>query len=423
MSGNSGLHVLMLITIGIPFAVNIGNVAIITAFIYSLYLMVFKKQKVEVYSCWYIIWPLIFFLIIFFSALTSYNIREGIKQLDKSLLLILLPICLGVLYTERRYLKPILMSFVYSTGLASFLLLVYGIFRVLKTGRGDVMFFHEFTALYDQHPVYFAIYCAMSVFIATHYYSCFSRVSKLGVIAINLLLGVVLLLTSSKAILLVFAVLYPIQLALYIKNAKMRLISIFALLTLGILSVINIPFLQERFVEGLTLNYTSFQPTHDVGEAFVFGNDDKHNLSDLDLRYIFWRLALFHLNDDGKLLLGYGVGDVQDHLDLYYMYYGLAPGWFEGYNVHNQYLQILASMGILGLLLFCFYLWKSVTVANRNKSFLHLAFLGTMLFAFCFESYLSRNKGIVLFVFFNTLLIKDYYLNEIRDHRNQGDTK
>ncbi|WP_224488214.1 O-antigen ligase family protein [Robertkochia flava] len=315
------------------------------------------------------------------------------------------------------------MSFVYSTGLASFLLLVYGIFRVLKTGRGDVMFFHEFTALYDQHPVYFAIYCAMSVFIATHYYSCFSRVSKLGVIAINLLLGVVLLLTSSKAILLVFAVLYPIQLALYIKNAKMRLISIFALLTLGILSVINIPFLQERFVEGLTLNYTSFQPTHDVGEAFVFGNDDKHNLSDLDLRYIFWRLALFHLNDDGKLLLGYGVGDVQDHLDLYYMYYGLAPGWFEGYNVHNQYLQILASMGILGLLLFCFYLWKSVTVANRNKSFLHLAFLGTMLFAFCFESYLSRNKGIVLFVFFNTLLIKDYYLNEIRDHRNQGDTK
>jgi O-antigen ligase len=111
------------------------------------------------------------------------------------------------------------------------------------------------------------------------------------------------------------------------------------------------------------------------------------------------------LKADNRLLLGYGIADSQAILDYYYMFYGLAPGWYQGYNLHNQYLQYLFTFGILGLLLLMFYLAYSFRWAFLTKNKLQLYFLIMVSWVFVFECLLSRNKGLVIVFIMNGIFM------------------
>ena len=171
----------------------------------------------------------------------------------------------------------------------------------------------------------------------------------------------------------------------------------------------------DRFSDGLTFDIETFQPTSEIALSKVFSNEEKEKISDLELRYLMLKIGTFHLQNDGKLLFGYGIGDVQEYIDYYYMQYGLAPGWFEGYNLHNQYLQYLVTCGALGFTLFIIYLIYSLYFAIKNKESLHLFFLILILTIFLFECVLSRNKGIVIFIFMNTFFMMKYENSFIRN--------
>jgi O-antigen ligase len=123
------------------------------------------------------------------------------------------------------------------------------------------------------------------------------------------------------------------------------------------------------------------------------------------LRVIFAKIGIYHVLKDRKFLFGYGLGDVQHHLDYYYMSYNLAPNWYEGFNLHNQYIQYLVTYGVLTLLIFVYYLIQSLIISIKGDNVLHLFFMIMIMFLFIFEVYLARNKGIVLLFFFNTLFL------------------
>src|SRR5690606_12791770 len=100
--------------------------------------------------------------------------------------------------------------------------IIYGLFNVLFGGQSiDTLFFHHFTRLYDQHPVYFALYITMSIFSITYFYYQNSFKYKKYFFYISLIvLCCGLLLTASKAIIVGFIVLWVYQLNTMIKNKK-----------------------------------------------------------------------------------------------------------------------------------------------------------------------------------------------------------
>ena len=421
---NTGNFLLCLMATMIPFKMNMGNTAIIISFIYALYFRYktgLEFNKIKYYIFYF---PLAFFIINLISALFSKNILDGIKTVDKNLLLVLIPLTLYFLKKTNNFLKQTLTVFAISCSIATFILLVYGGYNIFRGQSIDVLFFHDFSIIYDQHAVYFALYLALSIFSLTHYYNKINLLSpknKFLFMILLLLLIIGLFLTASKAIIFIFLILYFFQLFSLLKVMKNRIL-VFLSFMLIVLVLSNTEIIKTRFIEGLEFNINNFQATNNLVNAKVFNYTDKVAISDLELRYIFFKIGMFHFIDDAKLFFGYGVGDVQDYLDYYYLTYGLAPNWFEGFNVHNQYLQMLITYGVFVFLFFLGYIIISFYFAIKHQSLLHLFFLIMISFIFIFEVPLVRNKGIVFFYFFNTLFFLNHIRFENSHSRNQRDT-
>lgn len=404
----------------IPFMLNVGNISIILASAYALYLIFIKKIKLKQYHNFAFYFPLVYFLIIVISALTSKNVDYGIKVINKNQLFILIAFALFTFRHTQYSIKRVLIFFALSTTCATLILIVNGCINLAAGKDSQTLFFHDFTSLYDQHPVYFALYIALSIFILIQYPIKLKKESilknRLLTFSLLFILFCGLILTASKAVIFIFFIIVSFQILQLIKKNNQKII-VLGFIGILIMLAANIPTIKNRFVEGIHFDFEGFKPTDNIAEAYVFNLDSKEQISDLELRYIFLNIGLFHVTNDHKLLFGYGVGDVQNYLDYYYMYYGLAPNWYEGYNVHNQYLQLLVSVGGVVLLFFISYLIFSFYAAIKSGNKLYLLFLIMVTFAFFFESYFERNKGIVFFIFMNTLFLIDFFKYENRNIR------
>jgi len=75
----------------------------------------------------------------------------------------------------------------------------------------------------------------------------------------------------------------------------------------------------------------------------------------------------------------------------------LYPG-YGNYNFHNQYIQVFAELGIIGLLFLLIILISNVCKAFLAKDFLHIAFAVLMISLFLTESFLWRQRGVGFFI-------------------------
>src|SRR5690606_20223440 len=155
--------------------------------------------------------------------------------------------------------------------------------------------FHGFTALYDQHPVYFSLYLSLALF-----YSIQKPKSK-GLLWIrvttNTLLVCGIVLCASKAVIVMDILIISIFLMVKKRKSVKNIIAIFGLLICVVTAVFYIPFLKQRFSDGLKFSDTikNFQPTNTFNEKKLFSYEEKTNISDLELRYLFGKIALFHI--------------------------------------------------------------------------------------------------------------------------------
>lgn len=411
-----GFFLLLLVAVTIPFQLKFGNMALIAFTAYNV--IFFKKSNFSKSKFLFIIFPICFFLITIISSLFSKNQNLGLKHTDLEVLLIIISFSLVNQSIKREKIGKILDFFYYSTVVSTLILLLNAVIKLMQDFAREVVF-HDFTALYDQHPVYFAMYLSFALFYDIQRNHSKSVPKRKYRWLLNSVLIVGILLCASKAIIFIDFVLISIYYIIVADTLKKRLISVFFLIPAFIL-ILNIPFLNHRFTDGLRFgdNIVTFQPTNDFLTKKHFTYNEKKDISDLELRYVFGKLALYHIAEDQKILFGYGQGDVQTYLDYYYFSYNLGPNWYEDFNVHNQYLHILITYGIFVLLFFLSYLLFSIYLAVVNRNFVHLFFLILCCFVFFFEVVLVRNKGIIFFYFFNTLFLLTYTNFENSNHRH-----
>lgn len=97
-----------------------------------------------------------------------------------------------------------------------------------------------------------------------------------------------------------------------------------------------------------------------------------------------------------KWVLGYGAGNVDDNLKKEYERMGLGEAFSKNYNIHNQYVQTLLTVGLVGFTLLMLVIVLALKFAD-NRVFAFLLLLQFLTF-FLIESALVRQKGVVPFV-------------------------
>lgn len=403
-----------LIAVTIPFSVSAGNTALIIAAAFNI--VFFDKKKLKKLSSYVLIFPIIFFLIFVLWAIFGYDFSQGISRADRHFIPVLLTIILINQNLNAKELNKIFSYYYVAVTLATSILLIVFIYGLMQRQSIYELTFHNFSALYDQHPVYFSLYISMAmVYLIGKGFKQFSITEVLGIPI--LLAGLVL--SASKAVLFVDIVMLLVYFFIHEKSLRGRITSILAIIILAF-GILMIGFINDRFKDGLTLhhNIINFNPTNDFTKKPHFDIRQKENITDLELRYLMASISIYHLVQDKNILFGYGPGAAQDYLDYYLYTYNLGPNWYQGFNVHNQYIHLLLNYGVFVLGLFLLYLVFCFKGAIREKNYFQLAFLVMIAFVFLFEVLLVRNKGILFFYFFNILFLTNTRNFEISHTRH-----
>ncbi|AUC74748.1 hypothetical protein [Olleya sp. Bg11-27] len=319
----------------------------------------------------------------------------------------------------KTKISKILVWFTYGTILSVSILLIHNVIKVAKHKEIGDLIFHNFTLLFEYHPIYYSLNISIALFFIIHTKTkWFFKKNKEAKTSFIILLLLGLILCASKAILFINGIIYLFYFSLKIKQLKRKIIY-FTLFGIVTVSIYNIKFIKDRFTDGLRFGpeITNFKPTNDFTKKKQFTYQEKQEISDLELRYVLSSIGVYHLVKEGKLLLGFKQGDTKDYLNYYFFSYNLGPNWFEDFNLHNQYTHILVTYGIFVLLFFLCYLFFSFYAAIQHKDILHAFFLILVCFGFLFEVSLVRNKGIVFFYFFNTLFLQNYLNFEDSNNR------
>lgn len=247
-----------------------------------------------------------------------------------------------------------------------------------------------------------AIYLSVFVSFGICFYLVKKEKSKFEVFSL-IFLSLFLILLSSKLIISITAfifIFYNLKNELYKKiNLKYFLI-IFGVSILFIFASSN---LSSRLkVEYEKTKIDEVLKTKDFGSVYLW--------TGIGLR-IFQTKAFFEiLQEQKKIFFGFGLNNAQNSLNKKYEEYNLYPG-FLNYNYHNQYIQIFAELGFVGLILFLMILFIILKEAINRKDYFLFSFIIITLAVCITETFLWRQRGMVFFIIISLLLSRSKKLS------------
>jgi O-antigen ligase len=192
-----------------------------------------------------------------------------------------------------------------------------------------------------------------------------------------------ILMRKGPIIYLFIAAFFLIRKYFNIKKSVMAIVIGFLLLYFG-LNIIP-KYKDENRFDDLTNNSLNNNPNSSTAIRYQINNCSIEKIS-------------------ANLLLGYGVGNVQQNLELCYESKNLKIN-NQNYNSHNQFLSIILTIGLLGFIIYLFTVLKIYQVYNSNKSEIGISILIFFLLNFLTENVLERENGMLLYSFLLCLFI------------------
>jgi len=253
------------------------------------------------------------------------------------------------------------------------------------------------------HPSYFAMYIVFSLVLIEYLFfnkHIKSRNFKIMYLFIAALFIFLIYLLSSRAGVISLFIICTAYLFYYffrIKKIGTRVLVSFLLIILALLMLYN-----SRFNLLFQNKYVSNSNKNEIKVESANTGPSQPDVSS-NVRLKIWNSAwiIFLQNP----LLGLGTGDIKIELTSEYIRSNNEVALNSNLNVHNQYLETLTELGIIGLMLLIslifFALWKSYTTKNS----LLLVFILIIAFNFLFETMLNTQAGVVFICFFYCFLI------------------
>ena len=354
--------------------------------------LLYKKQ---------VLLPAVLYLYIAAGFFFSENSRRALSSLSTMLPLILFPVFIGTSSTiTKPFIRRVNIFFLASVIITLLYAVLHNAINIFISGVDNVRvldsYYHKLSSFgltsvyHNWHPTYAAVFANMGIVILIHLYFSSKQppsfVQKSAVFLVFLFLSVCIFLLDS----LIGIGTYFVLLLLLIKRGKefnflntpsKRLIAVFILVA-GVLVLYINPMGNDKIASLKTKALT------------ITDSQAERNL--LTIRLAKW--SVYYDIFTTKPLLGTTLGDIGDVRKEKYLEKGFNDLALHNYNAHNQYLEILATLGILGLAVFLMLLFYPLV--KKETDTLYAPFLIICLITFCTESLLLRQQGILFFMFF-----------------------
>ena len=341
------------------------------------------------------------FLLCVIGLLYTTNIPAGLFTLERKATLLLIPFFLLPILQKYNLPDSILFKRIgYITMASILILLVTASFKKFILGNDQAFYFEYFTY---PHYVYYSIYFVFGSLVLIDSFFEEWMQSKKGVLFIIGLFSFslcMLILIASKAGMITFCVSVVVLLYKRVRRKRIVAIAIVSFFLLGSIFLALNKTTQERFM-GLGQDLTT---------VFEETLPDKLVLTNVNLRLLFWKIAVTHSWEDGLVIAGVGTGDVQDYLNTLYSLPKYQLYSFVNWDSHNQWVFTYIQLGLIGISIMAILYVVSLRAALRMNDIKFLIFLIVTLGYSMSESILESNKGIIFFALLFTVLSAPYQL-------------
>ena len=335
--------------------------------------------------------PIIYFVIIVISLTLLEDGENVTSKLVRALPFLFIPLSFSfVNVLTRKGIQRIFVAFSNVLVLYTTLLLINALVRYKANKDIDVFSYHELSSLFDINAIY------LSMVLLLSYTFLLTKTKIIWDYFKLLLIFTAIVLLSSKMILLLaiaLSVFVGLKRTSPLKN-KILFLSVFSLLSVALL---NSSKINERVNDEMQSNLTEVLTTEKFNHVYFWTGSSIR----LFQARVFWEL----LQEEKKYFFGYGFNSSQEQIKAKHIQYNLYPG-FHNYNFHNQYLQTMAELGIIGLLSLGFIFINFLKIPFKSRSLFSILIALVFLILFLTESYLVRQRGIVYFLFYYCLIIK-----------------
>jgi O-antigen ligase len=350
----------------------------------------------------------LFFFAQLLSVLLSDNKQEGFNQLSNVVPFFLFAVSFCFIDFKQETWNRILHFYAAVTVIASIIGFAGGIYHTVTRHDTGYLYNDNICELLGKQAVYFAFYVSAAILIFIFQLTTNQPAKeKPGgwVYPAIIWLFFIIFLLASRAAMFSLLLILLMYMGSRILRRKKYMEGCILLLSLIIGSVVLIKLFPKTLNRFQGTTETNFQFNNKNIENHFNAAFDTTKWNSSNTRAAIWTCATEVWK--AQPLLGTGLGDKNDELRKKYEEKNFWFALTTNKNTHNQYLDILMSMGIAGLLIFliCYFVYPFWIFYKQRKIFPAMLFL---LLAFCLitENMFGRYQGIVLLAFMLPLACK-----------------
>ena len=399
-----GLILFFLVVLFLPRFQLLNIIATASLVIYSFSLSSFNEKWQAIKERRHLQVMLFFFVIIGISMLLSKNTDKAFRFLDPRLPLLYFPLTIGVLQLDASFRRKVLISFAFITTIITAFCLGWNIRQAIIQNNTGLLYNDSLTHVIGHQSIYISLLVNISIFI-------FSREIFFGsakwkgwmFAAVIFLFGISYLLASRGMMGLLYAT-TGIFIFYYIIKRKKYLAGMTLLIGMIVGVFMIYKFMPQTFNRFKELTYTEFDYKSMGAESHYNMEVTGEQWNGANFRLAAWRCGweLFKENP----ITGVGIGDKYDALIKKYEEKDFQFAIVTKKNVHNNYLDILYSMGIIGLVVFLTaWVILPVVYAKQFQDYLTILIIITFATAWITEIYFDRSLGGMLTGFFISFLL------------------
>ncbi len=336
------------------------------------------------------------------------------KYLEYKLSLILFPLLLSFRFRQSMSLIPSVVGLILGVTTASFMGLYHSYWLYQSVGDfnnsfGSVRF------SYIHHPSYFSVFHTIAI---VGFWFGVSKKWKGFHWAIGILFTLFSLIMqffcfSLAGMLFLFLLGLVVYLVLSYRYFKKWLFY------LSLIAIPVVPFVLYKSNIHIRIEVDGAFAVVDqfTNNPVEFIRQKKNTAVGSEIRVIMWIVAYQEMKAHP---FGVGTGNVDDYLSKRLVEYDQKEIASHLYNPHNQFLQTGLEIGLLGLGILVLMITSTFRFAMKNKNWILLILIASLVFNSLFESMLQRQSGIVFYSFWICLLIVYSNTKAFVDQKNSN---
>lgn len=376
------LFAILLVSLMLPYAIS--NIIFGVLFAYSFYYSLSNKIKPQ-FS--YIHWPwIILYLIMILSLFWSIDFETTKEALFPNLRILVIPLLFSLLPKFSTEEKQHIFS-VFSRGMVIFSLglLLRAVIRFSNLNVPSLFTHYQLVDFWGLNRVEVSVFLAIALFFFIIHFN-----YKLKTLLMVMILGLMILLLSSKTVVITTILISGVLIWLKLQSKKQKTY----FLVLIIPFVFLIIFLSNHLINKQFIS--EMKPR--ISEILHFDHfGQNYYLNGAELRILNTRFMWENLNNDHAWWTGYGLKASQIKIDEKIEEYDLYNG-YKNYHAHNQFVRYILDLGILGGVIIMYIFILGFKMIWRHGDLFSLAFLVLFFLYFMTDAALYTQRITYLFI-------------------------